>query len=538
MAAVPQSTTAKATRRLAAVATAFPLATEAALEILRAGGNAADAAAAAAWALCVCEPAASGLGGQTLVLVHLADGRTRVIDGHSRAPAAASCALIGKDQQRHGYRSATVPSTPATLDHFQRRYGTMSRQRVMAPAIRIAEQGYAITPLQHRQLQWVAGRLRNSAAGDLFLRGGDALPAGHVFRQEKLARTLRRLAETGIADFYTGSAARLIVADMQRNGGLISAEDLATCGSPMEREPISLTYRGHRVLSVPPPGGGLDLLLALKILERLVPGARQSSEARWQEAIALTTSAVFREREARPLVPEEVGAGALAELLSDARATRLADEIAGVARGPAVAAEEPGDTTHLAVSDTQGNVVMLTQSIQSVFGAKVAHPELGFVYNNYLRTCPRGAHPYALRGGGRPRSNACPTLVLGRDGDAPFLALGSAGSRRIISSVLQTASAVIDRGMDAVAAIAAARVHGLLGRKVWIERPAASEALLARLRARDREPVIRGRQSYVMGAVQALHFPTCGELVAAADPRRDGAAAVFDSGDDDEPPRH
>ena len=519
MAAVPQSTTAKATRRLAAVATAFPLATEAALEILRAGGNAADAAAAAAWALCVCEPAASGLGGQTLVLLHLADGRTRVIDGHSRAPALASCALISKDQQRHGYRSATVPSTPATLDHFQRRYGTMSRQRVMAPAIRIAEQGYAITPLQHRQLQWVAGRLRNSAAGDLFLRGGDALPAGHVFRQEKLARTLRRLAETGIADFYTGSAARLIVADMQRHGGLISAEDLATCGSPMEREPLSITYRAHRVLSVPPPGGGLDLLLALEILERLAPDARQSSEARWHEAIALTTSAVFREREARPLVPEEVGAGALAELLSDARATRLADEIAGVARGPAVAAEEPGDTTHLAVSDTQGNVVMLTQSIQSVFGAK-------------------GAHPYALRGGGRPRSNACPTLVLGRDGDAPFLALGSAGSRRIISSVLQTASAVIDREMDAAAAVATARVHGLLGRKVWIERPAASEALLARLRARDREPVIRGRHSYVMGAVQALHFPTSGQLAAAADPRRDGSAAVFDSGDDDEPPRH
>jgi gamma-glutamyltranspeptidase/glutathione hydrolase len=351
---------------------------------------------------------------------------------------------------------------------------------------------------------------------------------------------LRRLAETGIADFYTGSAARLIVADMQRHGGLISAEDLATCGSLMEREPISLTYRAHRVLSVPPPGGGLDLLLALKILERLAPGARDSSEASWHEAIALTTSAVFREREARPLAPEDVGASALAELLSDARATRLAGEIAGVERGlpvPAGAAEEPGDTTHLAVSDTQGNVVMLTQSIQSVFGAKVAHPELGFVYNNYLYTCPRGAHPYALRGRGRPRSNACPTLVLGRDG-APFLALGSAGSRRIISSVLQTASAVIDREMDAAAAIAAARVHGLLGRKVWIERPAASEALVARLRARDREPVIRARLSYVMGAVQALHFPAPGQLVAAADPRRDGSAAAFDPGDDDEPARH
>ena len=135
----------------AAVATAFPLATEAGLEILREGGNAIDAGAAAAWALCACEPSASGLGGQTILLLRLADGKMLVIDGHSRAPAAASPSSITAQEQRIGHRATTVPSTPAVLDYAQRKYGALTPGRVMAPAIRIAEGGYAITPLQHRQ---------------------------------------------------------------------------------------------------------------------------------------------------------------------------------------------------------------------------------------------------------------------------------------------------------------------------------------------------------------------------------------------------
>src|SRR5690349_9985564 len=131
----------------AAAATAFPLATEAGLEILRSGGNAMDAAAAAAWALSVCEPSASGLGGQTVLLVHRAGGPTRIIDGHSRAPAAASPDTITARQQRRGHRSCTVPTTPATLDWSQRKYGVLGREQVMAPAIRIALEGYPITPL-------------------------------------------------------------------------------------------------------------------------------------------------------------------------------------------------------------------------------------------------------------------------------------------------------------------------------------------------------------------------------------------------------
>jgi gamma-glutamyltranspeptidase/glutathione hydrolase len=172
---------------------------------------------------------------------------------------------------------------------------------------------------------------------------------------------------------------------------------------------------------------------------------------------------------------------------------------------------------------------MLTQSIQSLFGAKVAHRDLGFVYNNYLCTCPRYPHPYALGPRCRPRSNAAPTLVLPADRgtDRQLLALGAAGSRRIISALLQVISGVVDRGLDIAEAVSAPRVHGLVGRKVWIERPAASGALLARLRARRREPIIKSRLNFAMGSVQALQFLPDASVRGAADPRRDGNVGVL-----------
>ena len=514
------------------VATAFPLATDAGLEILRVGGNAIDAAVAAAWALCVCEPSASGLGGQTVLLIHFADGRTTVVDGHSSAPAAASLETITPWEQWRGYRSCTIPTTPATLDWVQRKYGSMDRRRILAPAVRIAETGYAVTALQHRQARWVADDLRASSAGQLFLRDGLPPPVGSTFRQSDLAATLRRLREVGAEDFYRGGIAQQIANDMRRHGGLITERDLALCGPPVERAPISTMYRGFQILTVPPPGGGVQLLLALNILAQLATTGFASCDEDWCRAIALTTSAVFRIRDLEPAAATGPMSLMHHPLLSESCARRLANEIAGGQGKPAPAgdaAEEPGDTTHLSVCDRYGNVVLLTQSIQSVFGAKVAHRDLGFLYNNYLCTCSRKAHPYALREGCRPRSNVSPTLVVegGANAARPVLALGAAGSRRIISAILQVVSAAIDRGLDVAAAVSAPRVHGLRSRKVWIERPAASEALLEKLRTDGRQPIIKSRLNFAMGAVQALQFFPDGRVRGVADPRRDGTADVL-----------
>ena len=516
-----------ALRGRACAATAFPLATEAALELLRAGGNAVDAAAGAAWALSACEPSGSGLGGQTILLIRFADGRVCAIDGHSCAPAAASLESIGAAEQRRGYRSCTIPTTPATLDWVQRKYGVLSRGRVMEPAIRIAEEGYAITPLQHRQTAWVADVLRLSpAAAELFLRNDRPPEIGHMFRQPELARTLRRLADVGIEDFYQGAIASRIIADMQANGGLIAEADLKNCRRPRQTEPLVACYRGHRIVSVPPPGGGFQVLLALNILAQLVPPDCSADDR--HEAIALATSAAFRERELQATArPEET----LRRSLSSTRyARRLASDMREHAPGGANdTAEPPGETTHLSVSDRHGNVVALTQSIQSLFGAKAAHRDLGFLYNNYLLTCPRLPHPHALRPGCQPRSNAAPTLVLHEDRGAgrPLLALGAAGSRRIVSAIVQTISGIIDRRLDLAAALDAPRVHGMRLRKVWIEQPAASPALLARLRARGRTPIVKPPLGYAMGAVQALQFLPDATVTGAADPRRDGSVGVL-----------
>ena len=514
------------------VATAAPEATEAALEILRFGGNAVDAAVAAAWALSVCEPSGSGLGGQTTMLFYRGEGDLRVIDGHSSAPAAVSLETVSPQQQRVGHRACTVPSTPATLAYAQRKYGVLTRERVLAPAIRIAEKGYPISRLQHRQARWVAASLRLSpATSGLFLGDGMPLPVGHVFRQPCLAETLRRLAGHGVEDFYRGRMAEAIAEDMRLHDGLLDEQDLAACALPVEREPIFVSYRGFHVASVPPPGGGLQVLLALKILERLLPSNVIPGSEDWYEAVARATYASFRDRENLPLRPADFTAEIRRWFFDEERLREAAAELPDlVSTGPERAsAETAGETTHLTAADGAGNIVALTQSIQSVFGAKVANPRLGFLYNNYLRSCRRGPHVNGLAGNCLPQSNAAPTLVF-RDtprGRIPCLALGAAGSRRITSSIVQVISSVIDRGLTAMDAVAAPRIHALLSRKIWIEEAAAGPRLLDRLSQDFRRIKVKPSRSYKMGSVQALQWSPTGTVLGAADPRRDGSVAAF-----------
>ncbi|MHC4154670.1 MAG: gamma-glutamyltransferase family protein [Planctomycetota bacterium] len=519
--------------------TAFPDASRAAVEILQAGGNAIDAAVAAAWALAVCEPSGSGLGGQTTLLIYSRTGQAIVIDGHSYAPKAVSKQRLTRAQQKKGYGATTIPSTPAALDFAQRRYGLLSREQVMEPAIRLAHDGYAITRLQRRQLSWCRRVLRESpATAKLFLKDGRSYKVGDVFRQPELANTLRRLSRHGSEDFYHGEIARTIARDMKEHGGLITQEDLADCTLPVEHSPISVDCHGYRILTVPPPGGGLQVLLALKIIQQLIPGGGADTE-RWYEAVAEATHAVFYERDRFPVHPRDLTDSLYQWLLSPQRVGQIAGAIRSSAgdagAGPDV--EEPGETTHLCVADKQGNVVSLTQSIQSLFGAKVANGRLGFLYNNYLTTCPRRPHPYQLGSHCIPRSNAAPTVVLEKDrrgrsespaGDSnalrPVLTLGAAGSRRITSAILQVITNVVDRGMSLEQAVAFPRVHALKSRKLYIERPAATESLLKRFQRRFGTIRIKASNSYVMGALQAIEFREDGSLVGMADPRRDGTA--------------
>jgi gamma-glutamyltranspeptidase/glutathione hydrolase len=521
------------------VTTAFPSASDAAIEILHAGGNAVDAAVAAAWALAVCEPSGSGLGGQTTMLIRFAEGRTLVVDGYSRAPEAVSRKQVSRDQQQKGYRACTIPSTAATLGFVQKRYGVLDHSRIMEPAIRLAENGYEITKLQRKQLRWCQNDLLASGAtARLFLKKDRPFQVGDVFQQKELAATLRRLADLGVEDFYQGRIARTIAEDMSRNGGLITEKDLADYKGPIERDALAVSYRNYQVAGVPPPGGGLQVLLGLKILEHLASEDLMSDPDKWYELLAEVTYAVFRERDRFVVHPRDLTPSLMKWLLSDERVTEIAGHIrSGFDENPGeTGAEEAGETTHLCTVDSRGNAVALTQSIQSLFGAKVANGQLGFLYNNYLCTCKRRRHPYRIGSGCIPQSNIAPTVVwrnrlhdkAGEQVDAgitgPLLVLGAAGSRRITSAILHVISGVVDRGMSLEEAVSLPRVHGLRSRKVHIERPAATGPLLRRLEKRFQKVVIKAPHSYSMGAVQAIHFTNDGILFGMADPRRNGTA--------------
>lgn len=513
-----------ATNRGAVVATAFPAASAAGCEVVRRGGNAVDAAVAAAWALSVCEPAGSGLGGQTTLLMRLADGRMLVVDGHSCAPAQASRRTITRPQQRHGYRATTVPTTPATLSQVQAAYGRLSASAVLAPAVALAEDGFQISRLQSKQLRWCCDQLRASPSTRRFLRDGRPYLPGETFRQPDLARCLRRLAEHGVSDFYRGEIGRAITGDMRQNHGLLDGADLERVGPIPVRKPVAVAYGSHTVLAAPPPGGGVELLLGLRLLER--HGLEGSVEP-WHQRIAESTYAAFAAREHDLAHPDEWTSEQQELLLGDERVARIARNLSGPVLASAGATSEgPGETTHLCTADTAGNVVSLTQSIQSLFGAKVANAKYGFLYNNYLTTCPRRPHRYRLGPLAPARSNAAPALVLGGEGGAvPVLALGGAGSRRIISALLHVISARLDQGLTLQNALDVPRVHARLNGTVWLERAAGTPETLEALTRRFPHVELKPRRSYCMGAVQAVELRPDG-LDGAADPRRDGTACA------------
>ena len=520
----------------AAVSTASPAATAIAARVLTAGGNAVDAAVAGAWALAVCEPSGSGLGGQAVMLVTPAHGPAVVLDGHARAPQSASRALISRAEQHYGVRASTVPTMAAVLGAAHARWGCLPWSWVVTQAAELAEEGHRITPLEARQLAWVTGTLRRDPqTAAVFLPRGSAPAAGERLRQPALAATLRRIALTGTEDFYRGALARSFIADQQARAGLITAADLRRGERVQVTLPLVFRHGDRTIATAPPPSGGLTLALALCLLDRQRPAGDWDSGS-WLLAVADAVRAAHALRDR--LDPDDGDPVALlAELVTRFEPGRRP----GSARPPAVLRapremgatvapaggldhEPPGETTHLSVCDADGVTVALTSSIQSLFGAKVLNARLGFLYNNYLVTCPRSVGPYRLGPGCRPRSNTAPSTVT--DSSGGVLVLGAAGSRRITSSLVQLVSAAADRGVALIDAMRAPRVHGLASGRIWVERPGAADLMTA-LESRSPGPPaplvrVRREHDYAMGGAHAVYRDASGLVTAAADPRRDG----------------
>ncbi|MHC4743115.1 MAG: gamma-glutamyltransferase family protein [Planctomycetota bacterium] len=498
------------------VATQHYLATDAGVEMLEAGGNAVDAAVAAAYALGVCEPAASGLGGQTMMLIHLAKTRrTFALDGSSRAPNLTALNALSKDERNRGHKATTVPSTPAVLNYARDKYGTLKPRQVLAPAIRFAEEGYLITELQQRLSRRERKHFRAGTAATLFLKEGQrTYKVGERFKQPILAKTLKRLAEKGTSDFYTGAIADSIHRDMIRNKGLIRRDDLAQVPRPIERRPVACHFEGSRVFTFPPPGAGRTLIEMLNIISHVPAKYRNPDTPRGAICLAHVIQQAFRDRTDRPFDPNFYAQVSRKRMLSVDYAQKVSKEIRKHIRAH-------GETTHLSVMDRFGNVVALTQSLERVFGACAATPELGFLYNNYMTAFETEniRHPYYLRPNAVPWASVAPTIIF--RGKKPWLAIGSPGSERIVSSILQVLLRL--QKQSPYDAVAAPRLHCSLEGKVSLEASRMRSDIPPRLRDCGFEIDERDPYSFYLGCVQ-LVMREGDKFLGVADPRRDGAS--------------
>lgn len=483
--------------RGAVVAAAHPLAAEAGAEMLRAGGNAVDAAAAVQWALNVVEPEMSGLGGGAFLLLWLADEqRAVVLDGREVAPGAATADMFmnrpaGEDPDRMGY-AVGVPGTLAAFAKALRDHGTMSLVDTMGPAIRLAEEGFTVDEHLAAYAAENLDELRSwppSAAvfvngatcppvlpapvgGVAGCVGGTALAEGDRLVQPDLASTFRTLSRYGTGAFYDGPLAEAIVATAAQRGGRMTTSDLASYQVAV-REPLRASYGNVEVVTMPPPGGGLTVLQTLLLLEGLDVASLGHNTADSLHVLIEAMHLAFADRAAYVGDPSFVDvpvAGLLDPSYLDTRRAlidmnRANDHVQagappGSRPGGRTVAERDGDghTTHFVVVDARGNIASVTTTLESAFGTGLMVPGYGFLLNDELTdfdATPGGVNE--VEPGKRPRSSMSPTLVL-RDGE-PILALGSPGSRAIIGSVAQVTMNVIDHGMPLRSAVEAGRLY-------------------------------------------------------------------------------
>jgi gamma-glutamyltranspeptidase/glutathione hydrolase len=519
------------------------LAAEAGIEMLRAGGNAVDAAVATGLALAVTYPRAGNLAGGGFMLLHLADGAREVfIDYRERAPAAATADLfIGADgkvdraREFFSHASAGVPGTVSGLLLALERYGTLPLETVIAPAIRFAEDGIGVSFALNYEIGQRAARLRkNAEARRLFLDADGNAPAiGSHWRQPDLAWTLRQIAEHGRDGFYGGAVAERIVAEMQRGNGLITAQDLADYRA-LERDPVRGRFRGFEIVSAPPPSsGGVHIVQMLNILEAYDLAAMGPGSADYLHLLIESMRLAYADRSRYLGDPDHVDVP-VAGLTDKAYAARLRAGIdAGRARPSAEVAPgirlapEGSDTTHFTVADRFGNVVSNTYTLNFSFGSHIAVPGTGMLLNNEMADFaaqPGTPNAFglvesdanAIAGGKRPLSSMSPTLVL-RDG-RPWLATGSPGGSVIITTVLQTLLNAMVFDMNVAAASAAPRLH-----HQWLPDRVRAETgfspdTLRLLEARGHTVEIGQR---TLGRTQSIMLED-GWLYGATDSRRPG----------------
>ena len=458
------------------------LASQAGADILKAGGNAVDAAVAVGYAQAVVNPCCGNIGGGGFMTLHLADGKNIFINFRETAPASASADMyldkdgnLIKDASLYGYLAAGVPGTVKGLDYALEKYGTMKREQVMAPAIKLARDGFILTRADTDVLDTTTARFKQDPeAARIFLKpDGSAFQPGDRLIQSDLANTLERIAKEGPPAFYEGEIPQIVEKASQAGGGKLTAKDFADY-TISEVSPVTCTYRGYEFISAPPPSsGGVTICQTLNILEGYDLKAMGFNSADYIHTLTEAMRHSYMDRNTFLGDPAFVK-NPTEKLPSKAYAEELRKEIIPGKATPS-AQVQPGtgphekpETTHYSVVDNKGNAISTTYTINGRFGAVVIPPGTGFFLNDEMDdfTTKIGeknmyglvqGERNAIAPGKRPLSSMSPTIVT-KDGKI-FLVLGSPGGSRIISITLQTALNIIDHGMAPQEAVNAPRIH-------------------------------------------------------------------------------
>ena len=473
--------------RSAMVASQHEIASRIGVEVLKRGGNAVDAAVAVGLALAVVYPEAGNIGGGGFMLIRFKDGTVKAIDYREMAPKAATRDIFvdkegnlirGEGGSTVGYRASGVPGTLAGFDHAFSKYGSgkVKWADLVEPARAVAANGFELSDRLARLFISYKETLSKYPESDrIFLRNGNYFKEGDILKQPELAETLSRIKEQGAKEFYTGKTARFIAEDMRANKGLITEEDLRNYVAK-EREPLRGNYRGHEVITMPPPSsGGIVMLQVLNMLEGYdVRGMGANSSAKFH----VLTEAMRRSFADRaeymgdPDYAKVPAAKLIDKKYAEERRTTIQKAKASTSRDVKFgdfAGTEGTETTHYTVVDKEGNIVTNTYTINDLYGSRVTIKGTGVLMNDEMddfSARPGRPNLFGLvqgernkvEPGKRPLSSMTPTIVMRKNG-SPWFALGARGGPRIISAVLQSVINVIDHDMNIQAAIDAPRIH-------------------------------------------------------------------------------
>lgn len=525
--------------RLGMVVAAHPLAAEAGMEMLQLGGNAVDAALASVFALNVVEPFASGLGGGGFMVIHIAEKhRTTVINFREKAPSAAFPEMFMEEdkpsrrlQTAHGL-SVGVPGAPAGWEYALKTYGTKTLKDIVKKAIQYADEGFQVSSTFSRiNKDEYEKLLLNSGEDSVYLNDGFPFEPGDTFQNPELAETLRILSKGGMKEFYAGSIAEKIVSAVRKHDGLLTLSDLAAY-KVREEPPLFGQYKDLTIATIHPPGaGGLHVIQLLNMLETKDVKKWGPVSPEYIHFFSETLRFVFADR-ARWMGDPQFTAVPVKSLIGKKHAVSVAgriqpDRILG-SYPPAdfpEAEHEKTSTSHLCVVDRWGNVVSLTQSIESFFGSGIVPPGTGFLLNNQLGDFSDSPHsPNAPGPNKQPVSSMGPMIVF--QDNEPVLALGSPGGTRIFSTLAQILINVFEFGMNMDEAIEAPRFFSYSvdgkSRPIYYE-PRIPAEVMERLKILGHTLEKRSAfDKYFGGAQGILIRPDKKLLIGGADSRRDG----------------